>query len=91
MSLPRHPRLAEPTLARYLPPGSSLAGRTVRECLRQMEERQLKLMPLTENDAVVATVTIEVLQKDIINYYEKVFHELELDRNIMFLQGTYSC
>ena len=91
MSLPRHPRLAEPSLARYLPPGSSLGVRTVRDCLRQMAEQQVTLLPVMENGAVVATLAIEVLQKDLIDYYEKVFHELELDRNIMFLQGTYSC
>ncbi|HIJ63419.1 MAG TPA: hypothetical protein HPQ04_12070 [Rhodospirillaceae bacterium] len=91
MNPPRHPRVAEPTLCRHLPAGSPLAGRTVRDCLRQMDEQGVSVLPLTENGVVVATLSLEILQRDLIEYYEKIFHELELDKNIMFLQGTYSC
>lgn len=91
MSLPRHPRIAEPTLARYLPPGSSLGTRTVRDCLKQISDQQARTLSLSENGQIIATLSVESLQKDLIDYYEKVFHELELDRKIMFLQGTYSC
>ena len=91
MSPPRHPRVAEPTLARHLPPGSPQGGRTVRDCLRQMAEHNVSSLALTEHGAEIATLSVEMLQRDLIEYYEKIFHELELDKNIMFLQGTYSC
>lgn len=59
--------------------------------LALMNEHRLDYLPVVEEGKLCGLVSRNDLQTAVIEQYEKIFHELELDLKILFLQGTYSC
>ena len=63
----------------------------VHDCLEQMQRLGISCLPVVDQGQWLGLLSVEDLQAAQIRQYERVFHELELDLKIMFLQGTYSC
>jgi len=59
--------------------------------LALMNEHRLDHLPVVEDGRLCGLVSRNDLQAAVIGQYERIFHELELDLKILFLQGTYSC
>jgi predicted transcriptional regulator len=61
------------------------------ECLQRMNESRIQYLPLLESGKPVGVVSREQVLAALVTYLERVFHEFELDQQIVFLRGTYSC
>lgn len=59
--------------------------------LALMNEHRLDHLPVVEDGRLCGLVSRNDLQTAVIEQYESIFHELELDLKVLFLQGTYSC
>lgn len=59
--------------------------------LALMNEHRLDCLPVVQHGRLCGLVSRNDLQAAVIEQYERIFHELELDLKILFLQGTYSC
>jgi signal-transduction protein with cAMP-binding, CBS, and nucleotidyltransferase domain len=61
------------------------------QCLRVMEENHTRYLPVLDGDQPIALISREQVLSELVVYLERVFHEHELDKQIVFLRGTYSC
>lgn len=64
---------------------------SARTCLHLMHENNLHFIPVQENGRLIALLSKDDLLSEIISNYEKIFRELALDQQLLFLRGTYSC
>jgi CBS domain-containing protein len=63
----------------------------VQQCLSLMNENHLRYLPVQEQGKLIAIVPLEDFLGEMVAYLERVFKENELDLQIVFLRGTYSC
>ena len=56
-----------------------------------MNENHTRNLPVLDRDQAVALISREQVLSELVQYLERVFHEHELDQQIVFLRGTYSC
>jgi CBS domain-containing protein len=64
---------------------------SVQKCLSLMFENHLRYLPVQEGDVVIGLLSLEDFLAEMVAYLERVFNEYELDQQITFLSGTYSC
>jgi CBS domain-containing protein len=64
---------------------------SVYKCLSLMSENRLRYLPVQESGNLIAMLSLDDLLNEKVSYLEKVFKESELDQQIIFLRGTYSC
>ena len=64
---------------------------SVQECLNTMTHHRLHYLPVQHNGDIVAMLSLEDLLYEMVAYLERVFKEYEVDQQIVFLSGTYSC
>ena len=64
---------------------------SVRICIALMRERRLRYLPVHEDGALIAMVSLEEFLTETVAHHERVFKEIELDEQLLFLPGTYSC
>jgi signal-transduction protein with cAMP-binding, CBS, and nucleotidyltransferase domain len=66
------------------------ASDSLYDCLHVMSEKH-RYLAVINDDQVVALISREQVLSELVVYLERVFHEHELDQQIVFLRGTYSC
>lgn len=64
---------------------------SVQDCLDLMARERLHYLPVQEGIDLVGMLSLDDLQHEMIAYLERVFKEYEVDQQIVFLRGTYSC
>jgi signal-transduction protein with cAMP-binding, CBS, and nucleotidyltransferase domain len=64
---------------------------SVQQCLSLMVEKRLRYLPVQEEGNPIALLSFFDLLSEMVAYLERVFKENELDQQIVFLRGTYSC
>jgi CBS domain-containing protein len=64
---------------------------SVQRCLSLMIQNRLRYLPVQEGNNLIAMLSLDHLLNERIAYLERVFKENELDQQIVFLRGTYSC
>ena len=64
---------------------------SVRRCLIVMNERQVTHVAVLDQGQLVGLLSQADLLAARIAYHERIFHETEMDRKLLFLSGTYSC
>jgi CBS domain-containing protein len=64
---------------------------SVRTCLSLMIENRLRYLPIQEDGNLIAVLSLDDLLSEMVAYLERVLKENELDHQIVFLRGTYSC
>jgi CBS domain-containing protein len=64
---------------------------SVQICVALMRERHLHHLPVHDGGALIAMVSLDDLLTETIAHHERVFKEIELDEQLLFLPGTYSC
>jgi CBS domain-containing protein len=60
-------------------------------CLCLMIDNRLRYLPVQDEGNLVAMLSLDDLLEEMVAYLERVFKENELDQQIVFLRGTYSC
>jgi CBS domain-containing protein len=77
--------------------GMTLCGITanltdsVQTCLSLMIDNRLRYLPVQDKGNLVAMLSLDDLLREMVENLERVFKENELDQQIVFLRGTYSC
>jgi CBS domain-containing protein len=64
---------------------------SVRRCLALMSEGQGAHVAVLDRGRLLGLLSRTDLLAEVIAYHERVFHEAEMDRKLLFLRGTYSC
>jgi CBS domain-containing protein len=64
---------------------------SVHACLALMESNGLARIAVFDDGKPLGMLSVAELQRALIAHYESIFTAIELDQNILFLQGTYSC
>ena len=64
---------------------------TVPQCMALMTAHRTRHLLVLEEGRLIGVVSIGDLVKEVISHHEHVIKELELERLILFSQGTYSC
>lgn len=64
---------------------------SVQKCLSLMADNRLHYLPVQDQSDFVALLSNEDLLGEMVAYLERVFKENDLDKQIVFLRGTYSC
>lgn len=64
---------------------------TVPQCMALMTAHRTRHLPVLEEGRLIGVVSIGDLVKEVISHHEHVIKEMELERLILFSQGTYSC
>lgn len=64
---------------------------SVRKCVGLMREKSLRCLPVQHEGKLIAMVSLDDLLADTVAHHEHVFKEIELDEQLLFLPGTYSC
>jgi CBS domain-containing protein len=64
---------------------------SLQQCLSLMAEHRLRYLPVRDGRNLIALLSLDECLKATVAYLERVFKENELDRQIVSLQGTYSC
>lgn len=64
---------------------------TVPQCMALMTAHRTRHLPVLEDGRLIGILSIGDLVKEVISHHEHVIKELELERLILFSQGTYSC
>lgn len=64
---------------------------SVERCLNLMHERQLHYLPVLSSGKAIALLSPNELLEAMLAHYQRVFKAIELDQQILFLRGTYSC
>jgi CBS domain-containing protein len=64
---------------------------SVHKCLSLMLQNSLRHLPVQEEGTLIAVLSLDDLLYEMVAYLERVFRENELDQQIVFLRGTYSC
>ena len=60
-------------------------------CLQICSERQFRYLPVAQGSQVIDLLSLEELLGALAAYYQKIILAFELDQQVMFLRGTYSC
>jgi len=61
------------------------------ECLQLMSAHQLRYLPVEEAGQFVAMLSLDDLLNEIVAHQQSVLKAIQLDQQILFLRGTYSC
>ncbi len=64
---------------------------TVPQCMALMTAHRTRHLPVLEDGRLIGILSIGDLVKEVISHHEHIIKELELERLILFSQGTYSC
>ena len=64
---------------------------SVHDCLERMAQNRVRYLPVQEGSGFVAMLSLDHLLQETVVYLEKVFRANEMDQQIIFLRGTYSC
>ncbi len=64
---------------------------TVPQCMALMTAHRTRHLPVLEDGRLIGILSIGDLVKEVISHHEHVIKEMELERLILFSQGTYSC
>jgi CBS domain-containing protein len=64
---------------------------SVPKCLGLMSENRLRYLPVQDGGNLIAMLSRDDFLDEMVAYLERVFKENELDQQIVFLRGTYSC
>jgi CBS domain-containing protein len=64
---------------------------SVQQCLSLMIDKRLRYLPVQEEGNPIALLSFLDLLSEMVAYLERVFKENELDQQVVFLRGTYSC
>ncbi len=64
---------------------------SVPKCLTLMIDNHLRYLPVREGGRLIAMLSLGDFLTEMVAYLERVFKEYELDQQIIFLRGTYSC
>lgn len=64
---------------------------SVQRCLSLMSEEGLRYLPVTEAGEFIALLSADDLLSEMVAHHQRVFKANELDQQILFLRGTYSC
>jgi CBS domain-containing protein len=64
---------------------------SVGQCLAVMNEQRATHLAVLDRGRLVGLLSQADLLAAQIDYYERVFHEAEMDQKLLFLRGTYSC
>ena len=64
---------------------------SVQSCLELMSENRLRHLPIHDESGPIAIVSLDELHKEMVQYLERVCYETEVDHQVLFLRGTYSC
>lgn len=64
---------------------------TVPQCMALMTAHRRRHLTVLEGDRLIGILSIGDLVKEVISHHEHVIKEMELERLILFSQGTYSC
>jgi CBS domain-containing protein len=70
---------------------AAAAADPVQSWLRIMSENRMSELPIHEKGKLIALLSVEDLLGAMVGYLERVCKETELDQQIAFLRGTYSC
>jgi signal-transduction protein with cAMP-binding, CBS, and nucleotidyltransferase domain len=73
------------------PSFSATAEDPIHTCVIGMHEHRLTFLPVVEGNCPIGLLSIDVLLRELGEYYVRVFKAYELDRQVLFLRGTYSC
>lgn len=60
-------------------------------CFSLMRENRLRYLPVQDQGTLVAVLSLDDLLSEIVAHHQRVFRASELDQQILFLRGTYSC
>lgn len=60
-------------------------------CLQLMVERKLRFLPVKQDGKPVDMLSLDELLGELVEYYGKIIKANELDQQLLFLRGTYSC
>lgn len=66
-------------------------GHGVPQCMALMTAHRIRHLPVIEDGRLVGVLSIGDLVKEVISHHEHVIKDMELERLILFSQGTYSC
>ena len=64
---------------------------SVQKCVGLMREKSLRCLPVQHEGKLIAMVSLDDLLAETVAHHERVFKEIELDEQLLFLPGTYSC
>lgn len=64
---------------------------SAQSCLNLMKEQGLRHLPVHDAGNVIAMVSLDDLLGEMVAHHQRVFRANELDQQILFLRGTYSC
>lgn len=64
---------------------------TVPQCMALMTAHRTRHLPVMEEGRLIGILSIGDLVKEVISHHEHVIKDMELERLILFSQGTYSC
>lgn len=64
---------------------------SVQECFRLLDEHSLRFLPVQEAGKMIALLPIDEFLEEMVAYLTRVIKENELDQQLVFLRGTYSC
>jgi CBS domain-containing protein len=64
---------------------------SAQQCLSLMIDNHYRYLPVQEEGNLVTLLLLEDILNEMVAYLERVFKEYELDQQIVFLRGTYSC
>ncbi|QLH38397.1 MAG: CBS domain-containing protein [Defluviicoccus sp.] len=64
---------------------------TVPQCMALMTAHRTRHLPVLEDGQLIGILSIGDLVKEVISHHEHVIKDMELERLILFSQGTYSC
>ena len=64
---------------------------SVQSCLSLMSEKGLRHLPVMEAGKFIAMLSLDDLLSEMVAHHQRVFKANELDQQILFLRGTYSC
>lgn len=64
---------------------------TVPQCMALMTAHRTRHLPVLDQGRLIGVLSIGDLVKEVISHHEHVIKDMELERLILFSQGTYSC
>jgi len=64
---------------------------SAQQCLNLMREKHLRYLPVQGAGTSIALLSFTDLLSETVEHLARIFREIELDQQIVFLQGTYSC
>lgn len=64
---------------------------SVRRCLALMDERRAAHVAVVDQQRLLGLLSRTDLLAALIAYHERIFHETEIEKKLLFLSGTYSC